>query len=369
MRFLIVDTDYPPFLDWLYGQHVNLRRKSYEDQMKVRVETFFAFGGAYAINLTKLGYQANQIFFNNEHMQAAWARQHGLTINRRWQFRLRRGVVPWLSRSNEPDWLYEVLTAQIKYYKPDVLINNAMRLSSTYFQQIKPYLRLLVGTHGAPLPEERDWGVYDLVLSVVDNFVNYFRRQGLNSELLRLAFEPAVLEKINGSERSFPVSFVGQLSSAHNARREWLEDVCQRIPVQVWGFPNAFRDGSPIASRYQGAAWGVEMYRILGSSLLTLNNHIDVAGAYAGNLRLFEATGVGTLLVTDWKKNLHEMFATGEEVVAYRSADECAEIVQYYLEHDEKRAAIARAGQQRTLRDHTYYHRAQELVAILQKRL
>src|SRR6185295_19089346 len=131
------------------------------------------------------------------------------------------------------------------YYNPDVLINNAMRLSSTYFQQMKPYLRLLVGTHGAPLPEERDWGVYDLVLSVVDNFVNYFRRQGLNSELLRLAFEPAVLEKLNGTAEVVPVSFVGQLSSAHKLRREWLENVCQRIPVQVWGFSNGLPAGSP----------------------------------------------------------------------------------------------------------------------------
>jgi spore maturation protein CgeB len=41
---------------------------------------------------------------------------------------------------------------------------------------------------------------------------------------------------------------------------------------------------------------------------------------------------MGSLLVTDWKKNLHEMFEPGKEVVAYRSAEECAEMVQYYLE-------------------------------------
>ena len=41
--------------------------------------------------------------------------------------------------------------------------------------------------------------------------------------------------------------------------------------------------------------------------------------------RLFEATGVGTLLVTDWKKNLHEMFEPGKEVIVYHSPEECAE--------------------------------------------
>jgi spore maturation protein CgeB len=82
---------------------------------------------------------------------------------------------------------------------------------------------------------------------------------------------------------------------------------------------------------------------------------------------LFEATGVGTLLVTDWKKNLHEMFEPGKEVVSYRTPEECAEMIQYYLEHNEERVAIARAGQQRTLRDHTYSKRMPELVDIIQK--
>lgn len=39
------------------------------------------------------------------------------------------------------------------------------------------------------------------------------------------------------------------------------------------------------------------------------------------------------------------------------------------LEHDKEREATARAGQQRTLREHTYYHRMQELVDIVCKYL
>jgi len=370
MRFLIVDTDYFPFLNWLYAQHPGLEKESYEKQMQVRAESLFACGVSYSSNLRKLGHDAHQIFFNNEYLQTAWAREHGLKIKTRWQFRLRRGFVPWLSRAKDQGWHYDILTAQIKYYKPDVLLNNYMPLSTAYFSQIKSYLRLLIGSHGSPLPEDRDFGVYDLVLSVVENFVDYFRGEGVNSELLRLGFEPLVLERLNGTERSTPVSFVGQLSAAHASRREWLEYLSQRIPMQVWApSTNDLRDDSPVIRCHRGPAWGIEMYKILCQSFMTLNHHIDVAGAYAGNARLFEATGVGTLLVTDWKKNLHEMFEPGKEVVAYRSAEECVEMVQYYLEHDEERKAIARAGQQRTLRDHTYYQRMQEFADIVQKYL
>src|SRR5438552_14142481 len=196
MRFLIVDTDYPSFLNWLYAQDPGLKHKSYEQQMQVRAESLFACGVSYSSNLRKLGHEAHQIFFNNEALQTAWAREHGLKINTRWQFRLRRGLVPWLSRSKDQHWLYDILTAQIEHYKPDVLLNNYLPLSTAYFRHMKPYLRLLVGSHGSPLPEDRDFGVYDLVLSVVENFVDYFRQEGVNSELLRLGFEPLVLEKL-----------------------------------------------------------------------------------------------------------------------------------------------------------------------------
>ena len=73
--------------------------------------------------------------------------------------------------------------------------------------------------------------------------------------------------------------------------------------------------------------------------------------------------------ITDWKKNLHEMFEPGKEVVAYRTPEECVEMVKYYLDHDDERQAIARAGQQRTLRDHTFHQRMQELVDIVQRYL
>ena len=370
MRFLIVDTDYPAFLSWLYAQNPGLQHKTYAQQIQARAESLFACGVSYSSNLRKLGHEAYHIFFNNEHLQMAWAREHGLTINTRWQFRLRRGVVPWLSQSKDPHWLYDILTAQIHHYKPDVLLNNAMRLSPAYFRDIKPSLRLLVGSHGSPLPEDRDFSIYDLVLSVVENFVDAFRQEGLNSELLRLGFEPLVLEKLKETEQSIPIAFVGQLSPEHASRQRWLEYLCQRLPIQVWA-PSitGLRHDSPVMRCHQGTVWGMEMYEICRKSLITLNHHIDVAGAYAGNVRLFEATGVGTLLITDWKKNMHEMFESDREVVTYRSAEECADMVQYYLEHDAEREAIARAGQQRTLQDHTYYQRMQEFVDIVRNYL
>jgi spore maturation protein CgeB len=110
------------------------------------------------------------------------------------------------------------------------------------------------------------------------------------------------------------------------------------------------------------------MFNVLYASKITMNHHGDVA-PYANNLRLYEATGVGTMLLTDWKLNLHEMFHANRELVPYRTVEECAALVNHYLRHDDEREVIARAGQRRTLRDHTSDQRMEELVKIIHRYL
>ena len=41
MRFLIVDTDYPAFLEWLYSKHEGLEHRSFDEQMRVRAASAF----------------------------------------------------------------------------------------------------------------------------------------------------------------------------------------------------------------------------------------------------------------------------------------------------------------------------------------
>src|SRR5436305_7970864 len=99
------------------------------------------------------------------------------------------------------------------------------------------------------------------------------------------------------------------------------------------------------------------MYQVLRRSRITLNSHIDLAGREAGNMRLFEATGVGTCLLTDFKDNLDTLFAPDTEVAVWRSIDDCLGLIDRLIGDDGGRAAIARAGQVRTLAQHTYRHR------------
>ena len=164
------------------------------------------------------------------------------------------------------------------------------------------------------------------------------------------------------------VVFVGGYSRNHANGNRLLEHIASRVTVDFWGYGAESLPASSFVRRScRGEVWGLQMYGVLAESRIGLNRHIDAAGRFANNMRLFEATGVGTLLLTDQKDNLHELFEVGKEVITYRTPQECAEQITYYLDHEDERRAVARAGQERTLRDHTYQQRMKELVDIVRK--
>lgn len=371
MKFLILNSDYPDSLDWLYAQHPGLEKKPYVEQMTARNQSLLGIADFYSSNLRKLGHQAYDINTNNIWMQKAWAREHGVRASDwRWHFRLRKGIVPWVSRVLDQSCFYDILAAQIKHYQPDVLLTLDMDISLEFFRQIKSDVRLLVGQHAAmPLSDEKDWSIYDLVISSFPPTVEWFRRRDIPVALIRWCCDPGVPGRLTNTEKTIPVSFVGSFFDVHQSRTSLLEQLAGTLPLQVWGLmpKNGLKD-SPLARCYRGTAWGVDMFNVLAQSQITLNHHGNTP-LYANNMRLYEATVVGALLVTDWKQNLHEMFEPGKEVIAYRNAEECGELIQYYLAHEDERRSIAAAGQHRTLREHTYYHRMQEFLDVVQEYL
>lgn len=266
------------------------------------------------------------------------------------------------------DWFREVIAAQIEHYRPDVLVNLAMDgVSPALLSDLKGHYGLLVGQHAASyLPPAEDYRCYDLVLSSFPPTVERIRQNGIRAELFRLGFEPRLLAELGSSSRRFDVTFAGSFQRVHSSRITWLEAICDAFPqAKVWAPAlDLVSRTSPIRACYAGPAWGREMLKILSESRITLNQHGDIA-PYANNMRLYEATGMGALLVTDWKENLQDMFVAGQEVAAYRSVGQCLELIQHFLAHEADRQSMAAQGQRRTLQTHTYLARMQELIALV----
>ena len=361
MKFLIIDTYYPAFLRACYARHPGLSSLPYADQWRVLMEQVFGTADFYSSHLRSLGHEAHEVIANCDSLQRQWTREYAWRL---WM------ACPLYGRLGKmKSWQMAVLKAQVERLQPDIVYVQDLNLTDEEcLRAIRKKGRLVVGQTAYALREDLDYGAYDLILTSFPHYVEQYRKQGIKSEYLRLAFEPRVLNMLGPVQVRPQVAFVGAYTDRHSNGNRLLEHVAGQVPVDFWGYGT---DGLPVDSvirkSYHGEAWGLQMYRILAESAISLNRHIDISGRFANNMRLFEATGVGTLLVTDWKENLCEMFEVGKEVVAYRTPQECAELITYYLEHDGERRAVALAGQERTLRDHTYQQRMKELADIVRK--
>jgi spore maturation protein CgeB len=391
MRILILNADYPRFLTWLYRSQPELEAASYALQMAARNASLFGVANFYSSNFAALGHTAAEIHVNNPRLQAAWAREHSLAVDlpvaagatrhERLPGWLQRAVAPFkpilrpLARKvglspRLDDAMTRILLAQIEEFRPDVVLNqDVFHVDTALARRIKAIGKpIMIGQVGVEPPRGVDWTVYDLMLSQLLSIVNVFRAQGVRSAVNHLAFEPSILPRLpEAPVQDIDISFVGSISSDHQQRIALLEAVAGRHDLKLWGnLPNVLPAGSPLRRCFQGEVWGQDMYQVLRRSRITLNSHIDFAGNEAGNMRLFEATGVGGFLLTDFKDSLDTLFAPDRDVAVWRSIDHCLTSVDHYLADHESRDRIARAGQARTMAQHTYYHRASEIVALVQ---
>src|ERR1700722_17808555 len=388
MRILVLNADYPRFLAWLYRRQPGLEHASYADQMAARNASLFGLADFYSRNFTALGHPAAEIHVNNPGLQAAWAREHGMAFDAPQAVAERPTFPGWLERAVTPfkpllrplarkvglspkldQQAENILLAQVEEFRPDLVLNqDVFHVDTRLMRRIKGIGNpILIGQVGIEPSRGEDWSIYDLLISQLPTTVKFFRALGVRAEVNHLAFEPAILDVLPAAPAAdVEVSFVGSVSVDHRQRIALLEAVAQRYELKLWGNrPPTLSASSPLQRCFQGEVWGADMYQVLRRSRITLNSHIDLAGREAGNMRLFEATGVGAFLLTDFKDNLDTLFAPEREAAVWRSIDECIAAIDHHLGDDRGRAEIARAGQARTMSQHTYLHRTAQILGFI----
>jgi hypothetical protein len=363
MNILIIDAYYDNFLRSFYSCHPEVDTLDFDAHRALLMAQHFGTSDAYSYNLKKLGHEAQEIITNDDRLQLKWAQENGIRT-----LSSSRYLNYGLNRLIGYNWRYKIIKAQVKHIRPDVLyIQEGNILSDAFIAKLKTLVKLIVGQISSARPSNRTYLNYDLMVTSFPHFVEYFKRKGLNAIYIPLAFDERILKCFPHKERTKPVTFVGGFSTkTYQWSTPVFEEVAKKLRIDCWGYGiESLTLHSPLRQHYHCETWGSDVYKILSESRITLNRHGEISQQYANNMRLFEATGMGACLVTDWKENLHEMFEPEEEVVTYRSANELVEKVNYLLVHDKERAKIAKAGQERTLSEHNYYNRMKELIEIL----
>src|SRR5262249_37342703 len=220
-----------------------------------------------------------------------------------------------------------------------------------------------------------------------------FTAIGVKTVTMQHGFEGSVLDEAPTGGEHLPLTFVGSIAAGiHEDRLHVLEAVAARAPLV--GFSDSLRPGpasalrslavatarrrlpsylklmtSSLRRRARPGVYGLDMYAALRASDVSVNFQGWGVDYLVPNMRLFEATGMGSCTVTDAKPGLEALFEPEREIVTSTSPDECAEKVSWLLAHPDQRQAIAAAGQRRTLEDHTFRSRVNGLVAQIESRL
>jgi hypothetical protein len=360
MRLQLLWVFYPAYLRKFYAANPDIAALPYAEQRDALLDDYFGWPPAVARRLAQRGHAVDIIIANAAPLQQAFARENN---------------VAWSMH----DYALAIPRVQVQRFQPDVLWTGSnFQYFGAYLRDLKRHCRAVIAWTAAPLPLTLDLGGIDCMLTSHANFAATFRSRGLRCEEILPCFEPRILDRLGALSRDVSVSFLGGLTWAHRERIAMVDALVRHTSLAVWSakpqifsrsaarpaFWRALWQARHVLARTQPELYGMDLYRMLARSQLSLNVHAEVAGGLAGNMRLFEITGAGALLLTEQMPNLAGFLNPGTELVTYQGRDDLIDKVRHYLAHPAEAAAIAAAGQRRTLSMHSTLQRAEVLEGL-----
>lgn len=152
------------------------------------------------------------------------------------------------------------------------------------------------------------------------------------------------LHFIGNRAKEYDVCFIGNFHSMYqNTRLEYVDALFKK-------FPNF----------YYGNRAFYEMAEKFRSSKIVFNHAInnDI------NMRFFEACCSGSFQLAPYIDNngLEELFQDGVHLVTYKSIKNALDLAEFYLNNEEAREKIAKAGMIHINNNHTYIHRTKAIM-------
>lgn len=183
--------------------------------------------------------------------------------------------------------------------------------------------------------------------------------------------------------KDIDVSFVGQRTAERERVVSALRSAGIEVYVRGWGWPEGrvsreemlrITSRSKICLNINDAPSRFSM-RSLGRLFFTRScDKIVPSFRMVDNFRIwmrlgtpqikarpFELAASGAFVISGYADDIENYYKSGQEMIFYRSTQDLVEKIEYYLNRPEERERIARAGYERTVREHTYENRFREL--------
>jgi glycosyltransferase involved in cell wall biosynthesis/tetratricopeptide (TPR) repeat protein len=189
---------------------------------------------------------------------------------------------------------------------------------------------------------------FDFVFLAQKAYVQPMIQAGIkNVAWLPLACDPEIHGKVNVLKKC-DVGFVGSISSKADRRKTILDKINKQFDLDC---QRKFMN---------------EMAEHFSASRIIFNNAIN----NDLNMRVFEALCSGSMLVTDRAlgSGLDELFTDKKHLVIYED-ERIDQTIAHYLNNESERERIESEGRREVLAKHTYCHRTDTMIRILDKQV
>jgi spore maturation protein CgeB len=377
-KILRISSVYPTLINDL-KKKIDYKNLGYEELLKKIFDQKYSVSNNLTKNFNKKGYKCVEIINNINFLQKKWYKKYGS------------------KKSNE-----DILTQQIKFYKPSIIfIANVNLISKKKIDELRKlnFIKLIFCFHCAPISKKmiKNFSNIDFILTCTEGYKKKFSKvTGKPVFLIQHAYSNETVIKYNSRKRDIDVTFIGSLfinKKLHLERIEIIYDLLKKFDNRfiAINFSNYFfihliifimkslfnKDFYKKNLLYKlmfvyffsnKPIFGTSMFEIFNKSKILVNMHIEDT-KYAGNMRLFEGTGSGCLLLTDKKKDLKKLFKLNHEIVVYKDKDDLITKIKFFLKNNITLSRIAKNGRNKTLKSHNYEKRLNILDKIIKKNL
>ncbi len=210
---------------------------------------------------------------------------------------------------------------------------------------------------------------YDLFFVFDPFYIDEIKRQGVKKVYyLPLATNPSRYKDILVSDQDkvnygYDVCFIGLPFPNRVEMFESLREYNLGVFGDTWTKYFMLK-GMKTPSYYKGKASGETVNKIYLSSKIVLNIHHphSIEGL---NTRTFDIPACGAFEMVDYKKSIERHFEIDKEIVTFKNIDELKSKIDFYLKNDELRKDISVCGKQKVLTEHTWVHRANDIITAL----
>lgn len=160
---------------------------------------------------------------------------------------------------------------------------------------------------------------------------------------------------VAGAERNVIATGILGNKVTEMERQRLLKEISEQFDIQLYTADDAH--GIPAAHKHGEVSTWEERAKIYQNSRINL--HLTHRSVMSGvPQEVFEIMAAGGFVLTNYQPEIAENFVIGEHLETFVNEQDLLEKIAYYLEHEEERVQIAKAGQQAVKEYHSYRARA-----------